>query len=321
MRRMISVMLSVILCLLLAAPAYADAERGDAMISSVKPSGVKAASYSYSKIRVSWDVMDDADGYIVYRASSENGKYKRAYTTDNPQKNWYINTNRKSGQTWWYKVRGYQVVDGKKVFSKYSRPVSAYARPRQVHLTSVDSTGFIYRYLDLKWQKVDGASGYQVFMKERTAEKFTFMGNFKEAAASIELPDTTKEYDLKVRAYRMVDGKKVYGKFSKVTSYEFDWTEEDLVAASEEYILQQWPDATFGSTLSTGENKTPYNGTSWLAVWPKRFCLYEPWEEVKAELLAAIDADVKIQGSIPQDVCFYITPENDENWVTVYLLS
>lgn len=321
MRRIMLLILTLVLCLSLVVPAYADAEKGDAMISSVKPSGVKAASYSYSKIRVSWDVMDDADGYIVYRSSSENGTYKRTYTTDNPKKNWYINTNRKTGQTWWYKVRGYKLVDGKKLFSKYSKPVSAYARPRQVQLASIDSTGFIYRYLDLKWKKVEGASGYQVYMKERDTEKFRFMGNFKEPAASIEIPDTTKEYDLKVRAYRLVDGKKVYGKFSAVTSYEFDWNENDLIKAGTDYILNQWPESTFDDTISSGEDKTPYNGTSWLAAWPKRFCLYEPWEDVEAELYAAIDADVKMQGAAPQDVCFYIVPENDDNWVTVYLLS
>ena len=87
------------------------------------------------------------------------------------------------------------------------------------------------------------------------------------------------------------------------------------------YILQHWPDTVFDSTMSDGEVKTPYNGTSWLAVWPKRFCRYEPWKEVQAELIAAIDADVKMQGGPLQDVCFYIVPENDENWVTVYLLS
>jgi len=118
----------------------------------------------------------------------------------------------------------------------------------------------------------------------------------------------------------MVDGKKVYGKFSKVMSYEFDWSEDDLAAAGERYILEQYPETTFSSVNSSGELKTPYNGTSWLAVWPKRFCRYEPWEDVKAELFAAIDADVKMQGTCPQDVCFYVMPNNDENWVTVYLL-
>ena len=290
-------------------------------LKATVPQSVNASSYSYSKIRVSWDTMKNADGYIVYRSSSEKGHYKRVYSTDNPKKNWYINTKRKSGQVWWYKVRGYKLVDGRKVFSKYSVPVSAYARPERVQITSIGSSGFIYRSLDMKWKTVAGASGYQVYMKERDEEKFRFMGNFKEPAASIEIPDTTKEYDLKVRVYRTVDGKKVYGRFSEVTSYKFDWTEEKLIEAGTTSILHKWPEATFDSTMSDGEAKTPYNGTSWLAVWPKRFCRYEPWEKVRAELIAAIDADVNMQGHPPKEVCFYIAPENDANWVTVYLLS
>ena len=321
MRKMIVLILSVILCLSLTVPAYAAAEKGDKMISELKPENVKAAGYNYSKLRISWDIMDDADGYVVYRASSENGKYKKTYSTDNAKKCWYINTNRKAGQVWWYKVRGYQIIDGKKVFSKYSKAVSAYARPNKVTVTDVSATGFIYRYLDLKWKKVIGADGYQVYMKERGEGKFAFMGNFKEPGASVEVPDTTKEYDLKVRAYQNVDGKKIKGYFSEVVSYEFDWDEEMLVDTGEAYIRQQWPSATFSGTLSTGEAKTPYNGTSWLAVWPKRFCLYESWEDVKEELLSAIDADVSMQGQAPQDVCFHVTPENDENWVAVYLMN
>jgi len=308
---------ALVICMVILSAAWVFAASSAA---EIRVDGVKAASYSYSKIRVSWDAVEDADGYIVYRASSENGTYRKSYTTDNPKKNWYINTNRKSGQVWWYKVRAYKLADGKKVFSKSSRPVCAYARPEKVKVTDIASTGFIYRYLDLKWQKVPGASGYQVYRKERYEEKYTFIGNFKEPEASIEVPDTTKEYDLKVRAYRMVDGKKVYGKFSKVMSYEFDWSEDDLAAAGERYILEQYPETTFSSVNSSGELKTPYNGTSWLAVWPKRFCRYEPWEDVKAELFAAIDADVKMRGTCPQDVCFYVMPNNDENWVTVYLL-
>lgn len=320
MKRVFCLFLSVILFFLVVTPAHA-AEEGKVMISDAKPSNVKASGYNYNKIRISWDAMENADGYTVYRASTESGTYKKVYTTDNIKKSWYINTNRQTGKIWWYKVRGYQLVDGKKVFSKYSKAVSAYARPNKVKVTDVGCSGFIYRTLDLEWKSVAGATGYQVYMRERGAEKFNFMGSFKGTAASIDLPDTTKIYDLKIRAYTTVDGKKVKGNFSEVFSYEFDWCEEELIAAGEEYIHSQWPGTTFDSTLSTGEEKTPYNGTSWLAVWPKRLCLYEPWEEVKAELIAAINTDVKMQREMLQEVCFYVTSDNDENWVTVYLLN
>ena len=309
---------TLVICMVMLSAVWVFAASSAA---EIRVDGVKAVSYNYSKIRVSWDTVEDADGYIVYRASSENGTYRKSYTTDNPKKNWYINTNRKSGQVWWYKVRAYKLADGKKIFSKYSKPVSAYARPGTVKVTDIASTGFIYRYLDLKWKKVPGASGYQVYRKERYEEKYTFIGNFKEPAASIEIPDSTKEYDLKVRAYRLVDGKKVYSKFSKGMSYEFDWSEKDLAAAGESYILEQYPGTTFSSVNSGGELKTPYNGTSWLAVWPINFCRYEPWENVKAELIAAINTDAKMQGGLSEDLCFYIKPKNDKNWITIYLLS
>ena len=313
MKRILAVWIIITLCV---GTCYA----GEGDFAGKTPQGVKAASYSHSKIRVSWDVVDDADGYVVYRASKEKGPYKQCYTTDNAEKNWYINTNRKTGKVWWYKVRAFRTVNGKKVFTGYSQAVSAYARPGRVTITNISSSGFIYRYLNLEWKKVSGASGYQVSMREQGTDQFVFMGNFIEPAASIEIPDTTKEYDFRVRAYRKVDGKKVYGRFSAVTSYDFDWTEEDLVEAGRQYIQAQWPETVFSETMSDGTSRTPYNGTSWLAVWPKRFCRYEPWEEVKTELLAAIDADVKMQGQAPQDVWLYVAPDNDENWVSVYLL-
>lgn len=124
MKKMILIILTVVLCMSLTAPAFAAGQKGDQMISGMKPENVKAAGYNYSKIRISWDAMENADGYIVYRSSSENGTYKKVYSTDNVKKTWHINTNRKTGQTWWYKVREYQIVDGKKVFSKYSKPDS-----------------------------------------------------------------------------------------------------------------------------------------------------------------------------------------------------
>ena len=79
-----------------------------------------------------------------------------------------------------------------------------------------------------------------------------------------------------------------------------------------------WMHYGIGPYSSYG-NGSPMRCSS--AVWPKRFCLYEPWEEVKAELIAAINTDVKMQGYMPQEVSFYVMPDNDENWVTVYLLN
>lgn len=284
------------------------------------PENVKAASYGYSKIRVSWEEAEDADGYTVYRSSSKNGRYRSVYTTENPEKNWYVNTNRKSGKVWWYTVRSYKNIDGQKVFSKSSEKVSAYARPAKTEITFIESEGFLIRFLDLNWKKVEGASMYQLSVRVKGESSFSFVGNFKETNTTFEIPDTTKEYEFRVRAVRKVNGKKVYGKFSKTASYSFDWDASDLKETAEKYLVEKWPDATFEDKLSSGELKTPYNGTSWIALWPKRFCRYEKWETVRENLMEAIDDDIRIQDYEPQDICIYIEPEEEVNWVKIYML-
>ena len=80
MKKIILIILTVVLCMSLTAPAFAAGQKGDQMISDMKPENVKASGYNYSKIRISWDAMENVDGYIVYRASSENGTYKKVYT-------------------------------------------------------------------------------------------------------------------------------------------------------------------------------------------------------------------------------------------------
>ena len=97
---------------LLMAPAAK--ELTSSQVKAITPAA-KAASYSYSKIKVTWDKIDGVDGYIVYRATSKNGKFTKAYSTSNPDKLHYINTGRTTGKYYYYKIRGYKKIDGKTV--------------------------------------------------------------------------------------------------------------------------------------------------------------------------------------------------------------
>ena len=49
-----------------------------------------------------WDAVERADYYIVYRATSKNGTYKKYATTT---KTAYTNTSVTKGKTYFYKVR------------------------------------------------------------------------------------------------------------------------------------------------------------------------------------------------------------------------
>ena len=66
--------------------------------------------------------------------------------------------------------------------------------------------------IKLNWSKVKGASGYTVYMRKNG--KYNKLGDCKGTSYTVKkLPNATRE-NFKVRAYKTVKGKKVYGKYS-----------------------------------------------------------------------------------------------------------
>ncbi len=325
MRKVFVVVLALILVLSMTAAAFADSDLTASEVKSMKPSGVKAATYSYSKIKVSWDKMNGVDGYQVYRSTSKNGTYKRAYSTADSDKNWYINTNRTTGKTYYYKVRGYKEINGKKVYTKFSAVKNAYARPNKVKNVEIDTSSSdefqIFQQFDVTWNSVKGADGYQVYISEQGENDYSRVGNYKGTYANFDIPDTGKLYDIKVRAYRTVNGKKVYGYFSEVTNYEIEWTAEMLKKAAEDYLMNSYEGIVFNDEHSDGSKKNPWDGmVSWSAIWPKAYSYYRPWEWVKNDIQEAIDFDMEIQDGVNY-LHMYLDEENaDPNYVYIYLI-
>ncbi|MBQ4531567.1 MAG: fibronectin type III domain-containing protein [Lachnospiraceae bacterium] len=81
---------------------------------------IKVTSKGSSSIKINWDKVEDADYYEVYRATSKNGKYKKVKTVTSSSKNTYVNENLKTGKKYYYKIRTYKKVNGKKVYGEYS---------------------------------------------------------------------------------------------------------------------------------------------------------------------------------------------------------
>lgn len=271
MKKFITIILALAMVLTMSVPAFADDTTADesapaqltsAQVKAIKPAA-KAASYSYTKIKVSWDKVEGVDGYKVYRAASKSSKYSLVYTTTNPDKLYYINTGRTTGKTYYYKVRAYKKIGKTTYYTKYSSIVSAYARPNKAKISSIVipyyekgtaklvtetygstkvsryvwsvSSANNYKGFRVTWGKVTGATGYQLYMREKGKTTWNSKGYYTGTSAKVTFDDE-KEYEFKVRAYRTVNNKKIYGLCSTVKSYEFKWDKEDLIQAAKKVI-------------------------------------------------------------------------------------
>ena len=187
-----------------------DGVIGKATLGKVKIA--TAASENYNTIRVTWNKVFGANGYRVYRSTSKNGKYTSIGSTAKNSAVTFLDKKAVTGTTYYYKVRAYRNVNGKKVYGSYSIAVKGKAVLSAPSL-SVGSTS---KTAVLEWSRVKAADGYQVYASASKNGKYTRIKTTKGTGMTEEKLATGKTRYYKVRAYRKVNGKAVYGSFSKV---------------------------------------------------------------------------------------------------------
>ena len=183
-----------------------------------KVSGIKATSNSYNSIKLTWNkTVNGANGYAVYRSTSKDGKYTLRKTITSKNTIEFTDTGLDTNTTYYYKVRAYRMIADKKKYGSYSEIVCAKPVLSKTTIT-VSSTS---KKATIKWNKVLGASGYKVY--SATSSNGTY--SLKKTITSINTLSYTntnlvsgKTYYYKVRAYRNVNGKVVYGPYSAVKS-------------------------------------------------------------------------------------------------------
>ncbi len=107
-------------------------------------------------VNISWNKVDGASKYRVYRANSEDGKKTRIAQTTNTTT---INRDSEVGGTYYYFVSSYDKKTKK--WSSYSEPVTLSVTTKKAATAlKAEKNG---NKLKLFWNKVDGASKYQIY--------------------------------------------------------------------------------------------------------------------------------------------------------------
>jgi prefoldin subunit 5 len=160
------------------------------------------------KVTVSWDKDDDADGYVF----KVNGTVKQPTVTATGFT--YVDETAQVGETYKFEVTPYVLYKGEQINGKtFKATVVPKVKLSKGVITSLKKGT---QSFTVKWKKVSGASGYQVSYKTgKTTKKKTVNGGSKK---SLKVKNLTsgKQYKVRVRAWKKVNGKKYYGKWSTV---------------------------------------------------------------------------------------------------------
>jgi len=173
---------------------------------------IAASSKGYMSIKISWNIKADAKGYEVFNITDN----KKIYVSGDT-KTYYVQDKLKTGKKYTYKVRAYNLKEnGSKVFGDYSSSkatVPVPAKPSSIKLYKKTKA------VKVKWSRVKGASGYQIYMAAKKNGKYKNVKNIKSAKTTVYTKTKLKKgkkYYFKVRAYKTVGKNKIKGQWSAV---------------------------------------------------------------------------------------------------------
>lgn len=82
-----------------------------------KPTGFKAKNVKKRRVSLSWKRSANATGYVIYRSTKKTKGFKKVATV---KKLSYKSKMLKKGKTYYFKIKAYNVQNGKKVYSPFS---------------------------------------------------------------------------------------------------------------------------------------------------------------------------------------------------------
>lgn len=169
------------------------------------------SSVNYNSVKVSWGKVEGADGYRLYRRI-QGGSWIVA--ADNLKTTSCTDTGADTGTRYYYTVRAYRMVNGHRVLGAIPASVLGKAVPATPKPGTVTSVN--YRNLKITWTGVSGASGYRIYRKE-SGGGWKYLADVKSTARSFTdgyKIITGKKYTYTVKAYRTVNGSRIYGNYN-----------------------------------------------------------------------------------------------------------
>ena len=178
-------------------------------------SGVSALKQTTSSITLKWKVSYDADGYVIYRSTSATSGFKAIKTIKKAATTSFKDTKLSAGKTYYYRVAATRTYKGATGYGAYASLTTATAPKAPATPKAYNSAK---KSAKVSWKKVSGASGYKLYMSTKKNSGFKAVYTGSKLTYQKKSLKKGKTYYFKVRAYRTVGSKKIYGAYSKTKS-------------------------------------------------------------------------------------------------------
>lgn len=177
---------------------------------------LKVSSATMTSAKLEWNMLSGADVYKIYRATSQKGNYKLITTINDGTVTAYTSKSLQCGKTYYYYIEAYENQSGKLVCINTTTKQKVKPSPAKASLKSVKASGTKAK---ITWKKQNGVNGYVVYQSTKKNSGYKKIATIKGASKvkyTTKNLKTSKKYYYKVRAYKTVNGKKVYGEYSNV---------------------------------------------------------------------------------------------------------
>ncbi len=170
-----------------------------------KVSGFKVSSISSTTVKLKWNKVSNAQGYIIYKYDTKKKTYVRVAKTKTTA-NTYTVSKLKSGTSYKFAVKAYETVDGKEVTSSKFPTVTVITKlPKVVNGTTTVGKNSV----KLTWKKTTGAQGYIVYKYNNAKKTWVRVAKTKSLNYTVKKLKANTKYKFAVKAYKYVNKKEI----------------------------------------------------------------------------------------------------------------